>query len=130
MNNNYFQPDISDIRVGYECQRLSCNKYDYASGGYSCDWEDYVVKELFLTAFKLRTLYLTKEQIKKENWEITSISDNKILAYWSTMGYCELIYDIETKHLIITDEVGMILYRGSCLSVNEFRYITKNLLNI
>lgn len=60
----YFTPEISDIHIGYECEWVD-------SRG---DWMPLRVLNTqdIIDAFndKLRTPYLTKEQIEKEGWEV------------------------------------------------------------
>lgn len=62
----YFVPDISDIRVGYECEF-----YDSDDN----DWTKVIIDNQSKLAnftgleIPLRTPYLTKEQIEAEGWE-------------------------------------------------------------
>ncbi len=73
MQNNYFIPDISDIRVGYE--------YEYIIGTVFQkvkirNLTDPLLKNIE-AAFEskvARVPYLTKEQIEAEGWELSPYS--------------------------------------------------------
>ena len=74
MNNKYFVPEIEDLYIGYECEyKHNCTNcvdiswkpiiinQDFLAGGYS--ESNYYGDEF------LRTPFLTKEQIEKEDWK-------------------------------------------------------------
>ncbi len=77
MENKYFTPDVTDICVGYECEK---GILDYSSTGNTpLGWEQYVFKnpnlredDLCVFAMDmnmpLRTQYLTTKQIEAEGW--------------------------------------------------------------
>lgn len=114
----YFQPEISDIRVGYECEIKPAKSEEF-------DWMPYIINgdNSFKNYFKdsIRTPYLTKKQIEAEGWE------------WMTSYFYKnhkrLNYDYASNRLWVWDMFDNKYFDGYCPSVNEFRTITK-LLNI
>lgn len=126
----YFVPEISDIRVGYECE--------YNPTG------DLWVKALlnknsdfsFLFSKPIRTLYLTKEQIEAEGWKfIKHNKDINLLAFRININehsWYELDYYIDSKTLLIdkyycNGDYNLGLFNGECKSINELRLIQKML---
>lgn len=145
--NKYFQPEISDIRVGYECEVNS-------SLGYSKEFtptivgfknEDYAYTDEVSRLInmmddgygEIRTPYLTKEQIEAEGW--TEVRDKLISCVGKTRCYLEIPFEKERywvwfseedRSFAITGIDGIKTYfQGICPSINEFRTIIK-LLNI
>lgn len=157
MENKYFTPEITDIRVGYECQVLNNKNWDsIVINGINSD-EDYIhttnCSYYAAGMSSLRVPYLTKEQIEAEGWKFKIT--NKI-RYWyymddtffecpMTTGYqmMKLIMMHDPEYNAITirayfrgesgymdDEAELpIIYQGYCKDINTFRTISK-LLNI
>ena len=140
----YYTPDISDIRVGYECETLE-----------DLEWSETVITRHYDLSFinewivhsEIRTPYLTKEQIESEGWSEDSVltvddNDNDILnsgfsKYMDEDNWYSLIQYPDNKILIqkcwYRNQVTWLsqdLFYGYCPSINEFRYITKTLLKI
>lgn len=154
MNNKYFTPDIEDIRVGYEYEvDMFSNGWEKEIFGDSPSWTQWYEKDGFteaLSSKRIRTPYLTKEQIEAEGWKLSKYSmlfadfskedfQEDYYAYLFTKDNYTLVYNTENKILsiVITDpslgedsDLGKIpIFRGECKSINEFRTIIK-LLNI
>jgi len=124
----YYTPEISDIRVGYECEYRVGEKYKWNKHiveNLHTDREGYGISELesYLKEGNLRTPYLTKEQIEAEGWE----------RYKKNIGRLEysIVFYKNTIEIYEMDETGyrVCKYNGNCPSINEFRTICK-LLNI
>jgi hypothetical protein len=127
MENEYYTPDIEDIRVGYECEVESNSKWkpiiinaiDSEENSIGTDSGSY-----WLTAQNIKTPYLIKEQIEAEGWLPTVGKDYKVTLFRKD-GYT-LGYNWERKTLKIAEvSTGNTYYLGNCPSINEFRLITK-----
>lgn len=142
MENDYFVPKIEDIRVGYECEvdgsRLP---------GISDSWIKLKFKGVdkavisYHKAKMYRTPYLTKEQIEDEGWKfkgaLCSDEQCKGYVYNYQIDIEGIFYNLQQNqdyNLHVSqwssEEGSHTLYNGYCPSINEFRYITKELLNI
>ena len=129
----YFTPDITDIRVGYEAEVA------YNLGAI---WKpiildreslyEYLDEDIFRN--EIRVPYLTKKQIEAEGWKF--VESNKainILTFKIIINdhsWYELDYFTDSKTLLITkyyihgdEDLG--LYNGECKEINTFRYILK-----
>ena len=138
----YYVPEISDRRVGYECEYLIGGElgvwtkgFGLSSGGFPS------IEEIKIFPKIVRTPYLTKEQIEAEGaihvgGKLNLQSDQE----YEYKGY-EIIYKPLTNKLIIRhknyirDGSGNYdgyhnYFYGYCYSINEFRYITNKLLKI
>lgn len=135
--NEYFIPQISDIRVGYECELNGSG----LAGGMD-NWIIDIAKspinlrglEIMLEAGCLRVPYLTKDQIESEGWKMTNlligefdVDIEKAIVEFSKEEHI-LQFDPVDHHLTLTSGGG-ILYKGKCKDVNTLRWICK-LLNI
>lgn len=151
-DNQYFTPNIEDIRVGYECELLDASPPED-------DWKIHIISKFdrfeFLNKWienkEIRVPYLTKEQIEAEGWKMLedkSPFTSKPYKYRKIIGeketgifnedhiYTLEYYGIGNTNLIIHLEwesswnrySGNIFY-GTCKDINTFRYICK-LLNI
>lgn len=112
-NKQYFTPDITDIRIGYE----------FEFQGLSRGWHKMVFSENDnLKTFKhnltledcVRTPYLTVEQIENE----------KMRQKFINKGY-HIDFIISTHTIEILDNNNKCYFNGECPSINEFRYICK-----
>lgn len=139
MENKYFTPEISDIRVGYECELLWNQNMLPEENWYPIKiWED-DTEEFDLIDWigkiansKLRVPYLTKEQIKKEGWLQITSSD---LAFKFVKGEYNLEFISGViQGMGIYSSIGiwiqgnsgrLIRYIGECPSINEFRTLMK-----
>lgn len=150
--NKYFTPDISDIRVGYECEEalLRLKSPQPSNEVYIEGWTKYVLTEkearycshdcdngfdTFMEKVEnnlIRVPYLTKEQIENEGWKQSKdylfekhIRDNLVYLLWFHEAP-SLRKIIEYKYIGCgeVEEEG-IFYKGSMKSVNELRYISK-----
>jgi hypothetical protein len=114
--DKYYTPDISDIRVGYECEISSGRRH----------WITYIILpedfHRINSYFKIRTPYLTKEQIEAEGWKETdtpeffdSVKNDRYYLNWEP----------KFRWISIGDNEGQDGYSGKCPSINEFRYILR-----
>lgn len=131
----YYTPDIEDIRIGYECE--VDNRYKII-GKYLIDLQS---AQQCLKIGKLKTPYLTKEQIEAEGWEFvtTMTSSNEFRIPFEEVymkkfkkGYYQFRYSNEHFASIsiwdCTDNMKPIqrnLFNGECKSINELRQIQK-----
>lgn len=145
MENKYYTPDISDIRVGYKCE-FTTDSLSFEVN----NTDDFSFRELDIADIKdiidfiehgyfneddlsqfIRTPYLTKEQIEEEGWkeyETRMIcrsfkKENDYHLYW---------FETDNAIQLCKGTPPMWLnyyYSGECPSINEFRTISK-LLNI
>lgn len=141
-NSKYFVPNTEDLHVGYECEINSSAAYqdEYTpikigfkdgEGVYTEGLSDLVI--MMDDGYgKVRTPYLTKEQIEAEGWRL---NEDKRYAYCfekhfhyntyylsftpKTEQYKELLM---ISHFVEGDHEFM--YKGTCPSINEFRKIT------
>lgn len=147
MENKYYTPAIEDIHVGYECIVTENDEEEY---------EDILnastVSYLLAYPNRVKTPFLTKEQIETEGWlplPGKSPFTGKEYKWRKIIGEKETgvfnedhIYTIEYHPSNATPQLTIHLewesswnrydgniYVGKCPSINEFRTITK-LLNI
>lgn len=135
MNNNYYIPDIEDIRVGYECEMEDNIKgyfpYIFNEKGVRDVMQDVILD--YQEAF-YRTPYLTKEQIEAEGWKEIPRELNGFGKYsYFQKGDKHITFQEENNYIEIHNDEGysehQTWYEGECKSINEFRTICK-LLNI
>lgn len=145
--DKYYVPDIEDIRVGYKYERLDCEKWInkiieewelYTPNiGEACDSE---ISEILrdLNSGKIRTPYLTKEQIELElnnqqlNWRYgrnDGCYTHYILTEWIKIWFS----DNDVTNVWVTYINANNDYRNdvpfTIKSINEFRTLLK-FLNI
>jgi len=145
----YYTPKITDIRIGYECEVNWSRGYSEEfiplntalkdeEGIYCPDLNDIVIAHDDGYA-EFRTLYLTKEQIESEGWEYFKESDSFIydIKNIDSIYYILKITGDSNRQGFKTIQIQTsgswntsTLYYGICPSINEFRYITRELLNI
>lgn len=139
MENKYFTPDIEDICIGYECEINDAL-------GYKVDYIKCIIDDKVLVATsdnsfeasslssiidmvndgygRIKTPYLTKEQIEAEGWKIAAKDSFTPLFRKSnfTLGYRE-----EDNKLKIQTfgENSYTLYYGKCKCINDLRKIIK-----
>lgn len=139
--NKYFTPNITDLRVGYNCE-VKWDSRAFEKKVFNIE-DIFIVNRVGLG--NVRTPYITKEQIEDEGWD--EIWNNGRSFKKSTGGYyCNLhmgkynneegerdqstFVDITCiRESEIRDGRTERLFSGDCPSINEFRYICK-LLNI
>ena len=154
MENKYYTPNPEDIYSSYECEMLlptndEDGETDYdnqtwqkISLHYKCPTFDGPYFDLDggiyedIVQGKVRTPYLTTEQIQKEGWVYKSENGLVIHHRFEKYNYIIHWYWIDKKIIIskkrdLYDNHYIIdmLYDGFCPSINEFRTIMK-LLNI
>ncbi len=130
MNKEYFTPDITDIRIGYEC----VDSYTKVRKIIQPDDIESIILNITTGLSTIETPFLTKEQIEAESWEFKD-SFNYEDELREIFKKAEFImeYNYKNNELIIRkgswypEETK---YQGICPSINEFRYITENLLKI
>ncbi len=145
MENQYFTPNIEDIRIGYECE-LRGIEFHPSNDPYETDTLSEEDTELFkntiakkedfhmftwISSNRIRTPFLTKEQIEKEGWgvlsERTIFSESKDLytGYYRKYEY-ELYYNYETKILSIYKGMRIpLICDVKCKDINTLRYMMK-----
>lgn len=144
MENNYFTPDIEDIRLGYECEVFTHKEIEKFDKG---EWKPYTVRPNIIDVILsledlsevIRVPYLTKEQIEAEGWEkmkpfIISVGlEYNYIPFEKKIEDMEyrLDYNYDSNKLRISYGFGFgqVMFEGKCKDINTFRYICK-LLNI
>lgn len=152
----YFIPNIEDLRVGYEYERQYTTniwinevieEWDFRTPQLREPCDSNITEILRdLNSNKIRVPYLTKEQIEAEGWKISPYSfliincsneEKNEYTYKFFKDKYNLIYE-EAKNIIkiwYYDEyssncnTAIGLFKGECRDINTFRYICK-LLNI
>lgn len=145
---NYYTPDVEDIRVGYECEyetksSLGWIKVMVAANNTTVPKEyngihisnllDYLKQDNWI-----RTPYLTREQIEAEGW---ILSDDKLLTHpEGHQVWVHIIHNKDYKYVTmyvphneylsirrdtLNSELSIYVYQGKCKSINEFRTIIK-----
>lgn len=119
----YFTPDIEDIRVGYECEELLSNGETVKSILKKDDiWAALNEAEMKIG---IRVPYLNKDQIEKEGWK--SMDNSNIAFYKDTYRLILLpeyfihIYNTNPSSVLAT------LYKGECLDINDLRWICRKI---
>jgi hypothetical protein len=124
-NNKHYIPDIEDIRVGYEFEIL--HKDLWMKEDFDPLYLSFYLAEL--AVHKIRTPYLTKEQIEAEGWEI-KYNHDVLVGFQKGEGMYPVLaeYNTESHHLTIRTGSWYpeeTIYYGKCPSINEFRKICK-----
>ena len=137
MEKEYYTPDIEDLYIGYEYNKIALNGASLESWNSDdisesstltaldliniIKWyiEDCVPLENLISVF-----YLTKEQIMAEGWNL-EIDNGDIQTFLK--GRNRLIYSYFSRILWLDDAVrgGQIAGGVKCPSINEFRKIFK-----
>lgn len=139
MESKYFTPDIEDIRVGYECEiKNEDDKWISKTIGFEYGWLE--IPERYNT--RLRTSYLTKEQIEAEGWERLEFEREELYGYKKANYFLVFNEKVKTINIILQDpskesEISWGLQTSperfkffcECKCINTFRIICK-LLNI
>lgn len=131
MENKYFTPDITDIRVGYECQMFDDRFQDPKNINWTNvildDWEQvgYAIEDI---KWRVRVPYLTKEQIEAEGWIHTGMTLFHKNEYSLDIIFEGDIYSTPYT-MSLTSNSYYPSYTGQCKDINTFRYICK-LINI
>lgn len=142
----YYTPDISDIRIGYQCQSTNNGK----------DWYDWEFKEhnfgslsLELLNSMYRTSYLTLEDIEREGFEkyahsiddwfklkdelrfdtdLQNFSGYKPYNIFLNYGFHDYRLHIKADFSGGADySDSEMLYDGECKSINELKQILKQI---
>lgn len=149
MKEQYYKPETEDLRIGYECEINIITPQPIKE-----EWKSATIKDGFnvfdfisaislLQQNKLRTPFLTQKQIESLKWKYIEDDEcSDLLKDTNTLLYKMLIFrykkyelwwieELKQIHLGILDSDGYFntLYKGTCKSINEFRYLMK-LLNI
>lgn len=147
MEDKYYIPKIEDLHVGYECElelpiTHMFDEYKWKSvilnEADNFNFESPAFVYTCLSCERLRTLYLTKEQIEAEGWEYLEHEDKNWLEFRRSKkrlgispiddAYFMVIYTPSvTKLLVVMRYISTgeeeAYYDGECKSVNEFRKI-------
>jgi hypothetical protein len=139
--NNHFIPEISDLRVGYECEvqeivralTHDVNGIIRTDLTYDENWKSIIIDkdlsgnltishcEHLLEGEHLRTPYLTKEQIEAEGWEET-VSHGVFGKKENKVGYLQCVGEPPLIWITINDQEK---YHGECKDINTFRWLCK-----
>ncbi len=129
-NMMYYTPEITDFRVGYECEaNITVFKLDEG-------WMPYTLKGIgpevihYHSLGVYRTPYITKEDIENEGWEHQCKVGRSIFRFTKQTG---CVYKFTNIGLQIDfDNYQIEIYQGSktyfmgnCPSINELRTIQK-----
>ena len=150
MENKYYQPEIEDFSVGYECEWIyeKNTSHNYYKNPEIYDWQkhtitlkdfsDHDLADVFHNihndSVSWRTKWLDREDIESLGFKYIATD---ILA-WEKNEKTEIFllnnvylhYISHYKTLIIKEKgvVGFDLYRGKYKSINEFRKLLKMIL--
>lgn len=146
MENKYYTPDLEDLFVGYECEidePVFDNTEDYMEWVEIDIDEDFNFQDYY-NCKRIRTPYLTKEQIENEGFVGIFIKfrnttkENYILGFSKKFEDFILCIHLDTKHNILKiiketrvliDELEEInedtLFKGKVKSINEFKKVIK-----
>ena len=145
----YYTPKITDIRIGYECEVNWARGYSEEfiplntslkdeEGIYDPKLNDIVIAHDDGYA-EFRTKYLSKEDIESEGWVYSKESNSFIydIKNIDSIYYTLIITGDKNRFGFKTIEIQSTgswntstIYYGKCPSINEFRYITRELLGI
>lgn len=140
MENKYFIPEISDLRVGYEGEYHNSSIDEAGVKELNYDrWEKTILDKhniITMLTYGIKTFrvpYLTKEQIEAEGW--SHINTNTVYTKELTDSYYYLdcfkkgnltiTFNNRIKSLIIKTDKDLTIYIGNCPSINEFKLIFK-----
>ena len=130
----YFGAQIEDIRVGYECETYAT----FFNVDMNVQRQEWTKLQLIPNAVKsiiskdvpidkVKTPYLTKKQIEAEGWKF----DYGLMDHMFFSKECAaLVWFGRSNSIEVQQPANLVVYNGHCPSINEFRYITKKLLNI
>ena len=134
MNEKYYTPEISDLRIGYECEFYDLDDNDWTK--ITIDNQSKLSNFTGLDIL-LKTPYLTAEQIETEGWEKYELYNNPnrvpfekdnyvlILDTRAEIPMVEMIFRDPSKvsDTILNPERFHLLI--NCPSINEFRTLIK-----
>jgi len=146
MENKYFNPDIEDLCIGYECEIWMPQNPDFDKW----DWESFTLEKnhfdheqpFFPLIAKLRVLYLTKEQIEAEGWSFETVlfaDDDENDVYSDGFAkhidqdhWYEIVLRKDNKiHIVYkwyrnsVTQLWRDVYYGECKDINTFRKLIK-----
>lgn len=130
----YFKPEISDIRVGYECEVNWSINPGQVEEWKSIKWTTEEFSNEEEGFIQVRVLFLTKKQIEAEGWEC--IGEYPGGALLCKKGQYELVTSTDYRMKISKvwksfegepdeKEHRKDLYNGGCKDINTFRQICK-----
>ena len=138
----YFTPDITDIRVGYECECLWCCaeprewKLIKITAEDNMNTIELPIEEAIYRVIdnEIRVPYITQEQIEAEGWKIdtrfnTIVCSKQVVWFDGINREIELRYDENKKILYLGYDCGNFtlygIFEGECKDINTFRQIQK-----
>lgn len=149
-NNKYYTPKITDIRIGYECEVNWSRGYSEEfeplntslkaeEGVYDPKLDDIVIAHDDGYA-EFRTKYLSKEDIESEGWTFIpdrNYEENSAFKFHKD-NYEVILWTHFNRLLVKNFRYGVVLFESGVrkdmnkhqISINEFRYITRELLGI
>jgi hypothetical protein len=128
----YFTPDITDIRVGYECELHQHNEWVHSVLEWEYNFDGLIYSMKVMPSMAIRVPYLTREQIEGEGWEFAGEVEKAYLLLFTKMPHLYISYDTRL-HLMtifkvendILDSEEEVLYNGPMKDINTLRYICK-----
>ena len=146
----YYTPKITDIRIGYECEVNWARGYSEEfeplntslkdeEGIYDPKLNDIVIAHDDGYA-EFRTKYLSKEDIESEGWIFIpdrNYEGNSAFKFHKD-NYEVILWTHFNRLLVKNFRYGVVLFESGVrkdmnkcqISINEFRYITRELLGI
>ena len=127
MEKRYYTPQIDELFVGYQCEKLDYSKVPEEI------WIPYILPEYkeINTYTKIKTKYLDSEDIEKEGFKLLYKINNKNSRDFPEgeiscfiMGKYVSLYFHKNTNLVHIQNKGL-YYKGGCKSINEFRKICK-----
>ena len=132
MENKYFTPEISDLYIGYECEK-NCNIIGAHSTEVEQVWLSYTIHydrdftNIESDIVDYRVPYLTNEQIEAEGWEYVETDINSIFTFKKSkyILYCNFITKKISIDFLVNNGGTSTLFTGECKDINTFRKIIK-----
>jgi hypothetical protein len=146
IDDKYFQPEIEDIRVGYECETRGSKEKPFEKEIIDREWTLSLLEE-YIKSRDIRVPYLTKEQIEAEGWKQEARLLLADFANKPPEGENLYLFTKNELHMIFKEEVHIVivykitktsvdcnispeitresLFNGECKDINTFRYICK-----
>lgn len=125
----YYTPNLKELKIGYICETntRTSDSPNWIKHIFKID--DFEEIDSYLHFYRVK--YLTKEDIKSCKWKTTKHKyvfkkNNYKLTGLGFFGENKIRISFLDKKLAKM----LTIYYGKCSSINEFKYITEELLNI
>lgn len=130
----YFQPEILDIRVGYECELKKFNKWVASTIKVDDNIDGIIYSCQVDISSAIRVPYLTKEQIEAEGWEVlgeypggSGLYKRNPYELVTSTDYRMKITKVWKSFEGMPDQKThrKDVYNGECKDINTFRQVCK-----